>query len=231
MLVGSHFAGIAIEQSMLGAAHACANPLTARYGLAHGLALADPAAARRALERARSPAIGYAAARRMRAERARRRLERFAQAGGLGGRAARRTACTKTTLPELARSPRSSGRARSTRGRSMPPGRWRSIGRRSDLAGRLGRVFSARSHGVREAARESTRCGGRAGSVGGRDRAARGGVARAARSQARHDPTGACIGATPPFTTSAHGRRPGQRGFALHPCPAHRELRGQAAAP
>jgi alcohol dehydrogenase len=39
MLLGSHFAGIAIEQSMLGAAHACSNPLTARYGLAHGLAL------------------------------------------------------------------------------------------------------------------------------------------------------------------------------------------------
>jgi alcohol dehydrogenase len=40
MLVGAHFAGIAIEQSMLGAAHACANPLTARYSLPHGLALA-----------------------------------------------------------------------------------------------------------------------------------------------------------------------------------------------
>ena len=40
MQLGSHFAGIAIEQSMLGAAHACANPLTARYDLAHGLALA-----------------------------------------------------------------------------------------------------------------------------------------------------------------------------------------------
>ena len=40
MLVGAHFAGVAIEQSMLGAAHACANPLTARYDLAHGLALA-----------------------------------------------------------------------------------------------------------------------------------------------------------------------------------------------
>ena len=39
MLIGSHFAGIAIEQSMLGAAHACSNPLTARYDLAHGLAL------------------------------------------------------------------------------------------------------------------------------------------------------------------------------------------------
>lgn len=40
MLLGSHFAGLAIEQSMLGAAHACANPLTARYNLPHGLALA-----------------------------------------------------------------------------------------------------------------------------------------------------------------------------------------------
>lgn len=40
MLIGSHFAGMAIEQSMLGAAHACANPLTARYVMVHGLALA-----------------------------------------------------------------------------------------------------------------------------------------------------------------------------------------------
>jgi alcohol dehydrogenase len=40
MLLGAHFAGMAIEQSMLGAAHACANPLTARFNVAHGLALA-----------------------------------------------------------------------------------------------------------------------------------------------------------------------------------------------
>jgi len=40
MLAGAHFAGTAIEQSMLGAAHACANPLSARYDLAHGQALA-----------------------------------------------------------------------------------------------------------------------------------------------------------------------------------------------
>jgi alcohol dehydrogenase len=40
MLVGAHEAGIAIEQSMLGATHACANPLTARYGTSHGLAIA-----------------------------------------------------------------------------------------------------------------------------------------------------------------------------------------------
>jgi alcohol dehydrogenase len=40
MMIGSYFAGMAIEQSMLGAAHACANPLTAKFNLPHGLALA-----------------------------------------------------------------------------------------------------------------------------------------------------------------------------------------------
>jgi alcohol dehydrogenase len=40
MLLGAHQAGIAIEQSMLGATHACANPLTARYGATHGHAIA-----------------------------------------------------------------------------------------------------------------------------------------------------------------------------------------------
>ncbi len=40
MLLGSYFAGMAIENSMLGATHACANPLTQRYGTAHGVAIA-----------------------------------------------------------------------------------------------------------------------------------------------------------------------------------------------
>jgi alcohol dehydrogenase len=40
MLLGAHWAGVAIEQSMLGATHACANPLTARYGTTHGIAIA-----------------------------------------------------------------------------------------------------------------------------------------------------------------------------------------------
>ncbi len=40
MLLGAHLAGAAIEGSMLGAAHACANPLTARFGIAHGTAVA-----------------------------------------------------------------------------------------------------------------------------------------------------------------------------------------------
>ena len=39
MLLGAHWAGAAIENSMLGAAHACANPLTARYGIIHGVAV------------------------------------------------------------------------------------------------------------------------------------------------------------------------------------------------
>jgi alcohol dehydrogenase len=40
MLLGAHWAGVAIEASMLGATHACANPLSARYGTAHGVAIA-----------------------------------------------------------------------------------------------------------------------------------------------------------------------------------------------
>jgi alcohol dehydrogenase len=40
VLLGAHLAGAAVEASMLGAAHACANPLTARYGVVHGAAVA-----------------------------------------------------------------------------------------------------------------------------------------------------------------------------------------------
>ncbi len=40
MLLGAHHAGTAVEQSMLGATHACANPLTARFGTTHGAAIA-----------------------------------------------------------------------------------------------------------------------------------------------------------------------------------------------
>lgn len=40
MQLGAFYAGMAIENSMLGATHACANPLTARYGTAHGAAIA-----------------------------------------------------------------------------------------------------------------------------------------------------------------------------------------------
>jgi len=40
MLLGAHLAGAAIEGAMLGAAHALANPLTARFPLDHGTAVA-----------------------------------------------------------------------------------------------------------------------------------------------------------------------------------------------
>src|SRR5688572_26939848 len=39
MQLGAAFAGLAIENSMLGAAHAAANPLTAHYGIVHGQAV------------------------------------------------------------------------------------------------------------------------------------------------------------------------------------------------
>jgi alcohol dehydrogenase len=39
MSLGACFAGLAIENSMLGATHALANPLTARFGIAHGQAI------------------------------------------------------------------------------------------------------------------------------------------------------------------------------------------------
>jgi alcohol dehydrogenase len=40
MQLGAFFAGLAIEQSMLGATHACANPLTKHYGITHAHAIA-----------------------------------------------------------------------------------------------------------------------------------------------------------------------------------------------
>ncbi len=40
MLLGSNLAGAAIEHSMLGAAHACANPLTVHHDVIHGIAVA-----------------------------------------------------------------------------------------------------------------------------------------------------------------------------------------------
>jgi alcohol dehydrogenase len=40
LLIGAHFAGAAIERSMLGATHACANAFAARYDAVHGVAIA-----------------------------------------------------------------------------------------------------------------------------------------------------------------------------------------------
>ena len=39
MQIGANLAGTAIENAMLGACHSCANPLTAHYGLTHGVAI------------------------------------------------------------------------------------------------------------------------------------------------------------------------------------------------
>jgi alcohol dehydrogenase len=39
MQIGSHLAGMAIENAMLGVCHSCANPLTAHYGITHGVAI------------------------------------------------------------------------------------------------------------------------------------------------------------------------------------------------
>ena len=39
MQIGSYLAGMAIESAMLGACHSCANPLTAHYGVTHGVAI------------------------------------------------------------------------------------------------------------------------------------------------------------------------------------------------
>jgi alcohol dehydrogenase len=39
LLIGAHFGGLAVENSGLGAAHACAYPLTGHFGIPHGVAI------------------------------------------------------------------------------------------------------------------------------------------------------------------------------------------------
>jgi len=39
MQIGAYLAGMAIENAMLGVCHSCANPLTAHYGVTHGVAI------------------------------------------------------------------------------------------------------------------------------------------------------------------------------------------------
>jgi alcohol dehydrogenase len=92
MQLGAYFAGAAIENSMLGATHACANPLTARYGTAHGAAIAmllptvvrwnEPAAAERYGELMKLTASYDGAVRDPTAQLA-DRLKTLALAGGL----------------------------------------------------------------------------------------------------------------------------------------------------
>ena len=110
MLLGAHFAGMAIEQSMLGAAHACANPLTARFNITHGLALALvlPHVVRwnGAAAKDRYAALLGAPRRRARdedpAETLARRLEDFAVAGHLSLTLSE-AGVDADSIPELAR--------------------------------------------------------------------------------------------------------------------------------
>jgi alcohol dehydrogenase len=109
MQIGAHFAGLAIEHSMLGAAHACANPLTARFQLTHGVALAVllPHVVRWNGQTAgdRYAALLGLPGRRARdgeaAETLARRLEGFSVAGQLPGRLAD-AGVAQDALPELA---------------------------------------------------------------------------------------------------------------------------------
>lgn len=93
MQLGAYYAGTAIENSMLGATHACANPLTARYGTAHGAAIAmllpsvvrwnGPVAAERYAELLKLSSANLNLGSQEPAEMLAQRLEQLAAAGGL----------------------------------------------------------------------------------------------------------------------------------------------------
>jgi len=93
MQLGAYFAGLAIENSMLGATHSCANPLTARYGTTHGAALAmllptvvrwnTPVATERYAELARLSGLHSGSDNAQASESLAQRLEQLAAAGGL----------------------------------------------------------------------------------------------------------------------------------------------------
>jgi len=93
MQMGAYFAGTAIENSMLGATHACANPLTAHYGTAHGAVIAmllpsvvrwnGPVAGARYGELLKLSTASAELGSVPPAERLARRLEELARAGGL----------------------------------------------------------------------------------------------------------------------------------------------------
>ncbi|MGH9970689.1 MAG: iron-containing alcohol dehydrogenase [Pyrinomonadaceae bacterium] len=93
MQLGAFYAGVAIENSMLGATHACANPLAAHYGTAHGAAIAmmlpavvrwnGPVVAERYAELLRLSTLQAEIDDNDAAERLARRLEQLAAFGGL----------------------------------------------------------------------------------------------------------------------------------------------------
>jgi len=111
MQLGAYYAGVAIENSMLGATHACANPLTAHYGTAHGAAIAMllPAVVRwnervagdDYAQLLRWSSIGGKHDHLTATEALARRLEELATAGGLRSNL-RATGMKEIELPELA---------------------------------------------------------------------------------------------------------------------------------
>jgi alcohol dehydrogenase len=108
MQLGAYYAGVAIEHSMLGATHACANPLTAHYGTVHGAALAlllptvvrwnAQVAGQRYAELLQLANHSVAGAP---AESLAQRLEELAAKGGLGG-SLRTAGVPENDLPMLA---------------------------------------------------------------------------------------------------------------------------------
>lgn len=98
MLLGAHLAGAAIEKSMLGAAHACANPLTAKFRITHGVAvgLMLPHVIRFNAETGENPYHDLADA-----ESLARRVESMLDAAGLPRRL-RDLGIPRESLPELA---------------------------------------------------------------------------------------------------------------------------------
>jgi alcohol dehydrogenase len=93
MQLAAYFAGVAIESSMLGATHACANPLTTHFGTTHGSALAmllptvvrwnKLVASARYAELARLAGLYSGSDNDEGSELLARRLEQLAAAGGL----------------------------------------------------------------------------------------------------------------------------------------------------
>ena len=108
MQLGAYFAGVAIENSMLGATHACANPLTARYDTTHGLSIAMLLPT---VVRWNAPAAAEAYAELLNltnhrtdvepSEALARRLEEMARAGGLALRL-NQIGITRSDLAQLA---------------------------------------------------------------------------------------------------------------------------------
>jgi alcohol dehydrogenase len=111
MQLGAYYAGVAIENSMLGATHACANPLTAHYGTAHGAAIAmllptvvrwnERVAGDDYAQLLRWSSINGKQNDLSATEALARRLEELAAAGGLRSNL-RATGMKETDLPELA---------------------------------------------------------------------------------------------------------------------------------